>query len=87
MVDFYKNDSFNVTVVAEEEIICIIDGNDTNNITMLIADYNFQVEEEGKGSGVNWFLGEVEAHEDGVGKLWHPSLKGGSTPNVQHHGN
>ena len=47
-VDFYKNDGINATVTVEEKRTWIIDGYGTNNISMLIADYKFQVEEEVK---------------------------------------
>ena len=46
LVDLYKNNGFNATVTVEEKRTCIIDGNCTKNIKMLMADYKSQMEEE-----------------------------------------
>ena len=87
VVDFYKNNGFNAKVVVEEK---------TNLHHYWIwhqqhkdADCGLQVSGGCGGGRVRGQLvpGEVEEQKDGVGKLWHPSLKGGSTPNVRHHGN
>ena len=80
MVDFYKNNSFNATVVVEEKRTCIIDGHGTNNIKMLIADYKFQVEEEVEGSGANWFLGKLKHRKMELVSFGTPPLKGGARP-------
>ena len=51
VVDFYKNYSFNATVVVEEKRACIIDVHGTiNDIKMLATDYKFQVEVLGSKS-------------------------------------